>query len=124
MEKQELIRYLESYYYSIYNKEDDTDTLKIRLYNDIKNYIFEYVCWCGEEGYFCDKYFFRLKDIRKILEWLKDATGTDFKDLKNIYEAIKLFGWIDVNTIMLDANSIMLDVTSSFANEIVNYLYK
>ena len=124
MEKQELIRYLESYYYSIYNKEDDTDIIKIRLYYDIKNYIFEYVCWCGEEGYFCDKYFFRLKDIRKILELLKDVTSTDFRDLMNIYEAIKNFGWIDVTTIMLDANSIMLDVTSSFANEIVNYLYK
>ena len=124
MEKQELIRYLESYYYSIYNKEDDTDTLKIRLHNDLKNYMFEYVCWCGEEGYFCDKYFFKIKDIRKILDWLKNTTGTDFRDLKNVYEAIKEFGWIDVNTIMLDANSIMLDVTSSFANEIVNYLYK
>ena len=117
METQELIRHLENYYYSVYDKEDDTDIIKIRLYNDLKNYMFEYVCWYGDEGYFCDNYFFRLKDIRKILEWLKDATGTDFKDLKNIYEAIKNFGWIDVT-------STMLDVTSSFAHEIVNYLYK
>lgn len=117
METQELIIHLENYYYSVYNKEDDTNTIKIRLYNDLKNYMFEYICCGGEEGYFYDKYFFRLKDIRKILEWLKDDTGTDFKDLKNIYEAIENFGWIDVT-------SIKLDVTGNFANEIVNYLYK
>jgi len=117
MEKQELIRHLEDYYYSLYDKEDDIDTIKIRLYNDLKNYMFEYVCWYGDEVYFCDKYFFKINDIRKILEWLKDATCTDFKDLTNIYEAIKEFGLIDINTIMLD-------VTGSFANEIVNYLYK
>lgn len=117
METKELIRHLENYYYSVYDKEDDTDIIKIRLYYDLKNYMFEYVYWYGDEGYFCDNYFFRLLDIRKILDWLKDATGTDFKDLTNIYEAIENFGWIDVT-------SIMLDVTGNFANGIVNYLYK
>lgn len=68
MEKQELIRHLEDYYYSLYDKEDDIDTIKIRLYNDLKNYMFEYVCWYGDEVYFCDKYFFKINDIRKILE--------------------------------------------------------
>jgi len=118
MEKQELIQELENYYYSHYQKGADNDELKIKLMYDLKDYILENICIDGDRGVYYVSYFFKHDMLKKILNWVKETTGTDYRDLCKIKESIQnYFGW----TYIINP---MMDIISEFSNEVINLLFK
>lgn len=125
MEKQELIQELENYYYSHYQKGADNDELKIKLMydlkdyilDDLKDYILENICMDGDRGIYYLSYFFKHDMLKKILNWVKETTGTDYRDLCKIKESIQNFGWIYI----IDP---MMDIIGEFSNEVINLLFK
>ncbi len=118
MEKQELIQELENYYYSHYQKGADNDELKIKLMYDLKDYILENICIDGDRGVYYNSYFFKHDMLKKILNWVKETTGTDYRDLCKIKESIQnYFGW----TYIINP---MMDIISEFSNEVINLLFK
>lgn len=117
MEKQELIQELENYYYSHYQKGADNDELKIKLMYDLKDYILENICIDGDRGMYYDSYFFKHDMLKKILNWVKETTGTDYRDLCKIKESIQNFGWIYII-------NPMMDIIGEFSDEVINLLFK
>lgn len=117
MEKQELIQELENYYYSHYQKGADNDELKIKLMYDLKDYILENICMDGDRGVYYVSYFFKHDMLKKILNWVKETTGTDYRDLCKIKESIQNFGWVYI----IDP---MMDIIGEFSNEVINLLFK
>ena len=117
MEKQELIQELENYYYSHYQKGADNDELKIKLMYDLKDYILENICMDGDRGVYYVSYFFKHDMLKKILNWAKESTGTDYRDLCKIKESIQNFGWVYI----IDP---MMDIIGEFSNEVINLLFK
>lgn len=117
MEKQELIQELENYYYSHYQKGADNDELKIKLMYDLKDYILENICMDGDRGVYYVSYFFKHDMLKKILNWVKETTGTDYRDLCKIKESIQNFGWIYII-------NPMMDIIGEFSNEVINLLFK
>lgn len=117
MEKQELIQELENYYYSHYQKGADNDELKIKLMYDLKDYILENICIDGDRGIYYLSYFFKHDMLKKILNWVKETTGTDYRDLCKIKESIQNFGWVYII-------NPMMDIISEFSNEVINLLFK
>ncbi len=117
MEKQELIQELENYYYSHYQKGADNDELKIKLMYDLKDYILENICMDGDRGIYYLSYFFKHDMLKKILDWVKETTGTDYRDLCKIKESIQNFGWVYII-------NPMMDIISEFSNEVINLLFK
>ena len=117
MEKQELIQELENYYYSHYQKGADNDELKIKLMYDLKDYILENICMDGDRGIYYLSYFFKHDMLKKILDWVKETTGTDYRDLCKIKESIQNFGWIYII-------NPMMDIIGEFSNEVINLLFK
>lgn len=117
MEKQELIQELENYYYSHYQKGADNDELKIKLMYDLKDYILENICMDGDRGIYYLSYFFKHDMLKKILNWVKETTGTDYRDLCKIKESIQNFGWVYII-------NPMMDIIGEFTNEVINLLFK
>lgn len=117
MEKQELIQELENYYYSHYQKGADNDELKIKLMYDLKDYILENICMDGDRGIYYLSYFFKHDMLKKILNWVKETTGTDYRDLCKIKESIQNFGWVYII-------NPMMDIIGEFSNEVINLLFK
>lgn len=117
MEKQELIQELENYYYSHYQKGADNDELKIKLMYDLKDYILENICMDGDRGIYYLSYFFKHDMLKKILNWVKETTGTDYRDLCKIKESIENFGWVYII-------NPMMDIIGEFSNEVINLLFK
>ncbi len=82
-----------------------------------KDYILENICIDGDRGIYYDSYFFKHDMLKKILNWVKESTGTDYRDLCKIKESIQNFGWIYII-------NPMMDIIGEFSNEVINLLFK